>query len=279
MAVKDFTYSDGYGTYESKDITASMSFSGNYADSKEGRSYAGAYNGGGSNGGGGKKPFSTVRDEEILEPQVPRDQWQENGSPDASSYAPFALYNGATRLSYASEVYRLKSAFGGNPTDGVSPNLAGNNARYALKLKYRGYAIPGTEQVLDLVEPLEKVETRVRYWRTRTPVNALGALGVIGGIVGAGNTIYNISTSDNPMIATAYESGGWAGSIAGMRVAAHFAARSGNVYIAFGIMAAGGIAGAYIGEQGVHQLLSPSPRVSTARFYPQGGVVFPSDRL
>jgi len=167
--------------------------------------------------------------------------------------APFSVYNGLVRLSYATEVRSLGPKYGYNPPG--APNLAGNQARYDLKLKYRKFVIPGTEGVLDLVEPLVQKTERVSYWKTRTNVTAMGATGVVLGGYGLYQSYLHIKHAPNGDKAVGEEASGWAGAWAGTQIAAGPAASTGNAFTALGIMTLGGITGGIFGKEAAKMIM------------------------
>lgn len=207
-------------------------------------------------------------------------------STSTNGAAPFNLYNGILRISYISDVYALKNRYGGNPSDG-SANMEGNNARYAIKKRYRRYAIPGQKNMMDFIEPMEFKTTKVRYWYTRPSVNIAGAAGTALGAYGLYQSYENISSADNKNIAVAEEGAGWGGAWGAMTLTAPLAVEAGAATgpygpaVALGIQAISGTVGGIGGKKGVEFMLNPFPTLpkQPIMINEMGFPVPPSDHL
>lgn len=181
-----------------------------------------------------------------------------NGVIFSNGSALLNIYNGTSRLTYATQARLLKRVHGWNPDRRETrPNFGGNLDRFVKKLATRERGLPGTRAVLDVVEPLELTYRKTRYFRTNPKVNGMAGLGIIGGVYGTYQSYKNIVNAENPYRQTFIEGSGVAGAYGGAVAIAPYAAKAKSPVSALIRLSVGSFLGGIVGEFGGELLTLP----------------------
>jgi hypothetical protein len=176
-----------------------------------------------------------------------------SSSPRASGASALGMYGGLLREHYIRSSKGLKGKF--TFSDGRIDYDGGKSARFNLKSQVRGLTLEPLKQWLNVNEAV-KVSPKAspRFWITNRGWNAAGRFGGSLGTLGAVNSIYNVSTSDQPLLQARREGFNLGGAWLGTRAVGGIALRTKNPYVAGAIIFAGGTAGGFGGNAAVNTI-------------------------